>query len=396
VSEPEDTTPDEAREERLSERRERARKKRLRVAGMVAGAVVAVALLLAGLGFAAARLLDPGPAPVMLTPEQMEPAGVPAALESMIVTSPAEAATPTVESTPSAEASSAQASTVAATVTPAPTPSGEPEPFDTQRAMATVTHLARTIGPRAGGSAKELQAAQHIAAQLRGYGYTPVMRSATMPDGTVTHSILAQLPGASPAQVVVGAHIDSKGGAPGGNDNASGAATVLELARIMRNAKVTPTLVFVWFGAEEMIDSDPNHHHYGSRALVRSLTQPQRNRVAGMISVDMIGVGDRLLVRSMGRGPQSMVGYTTRSFTASGSKPAYLKDASAVGNSDHEPFELAGIPAVWVEWQSDPAYHTKRDTAEHVDTARIGQTGSLLRALIAKMTVPDMNALLRR
>jgi len=39
----------------------------------------------------------------------------------------------------------------------------------------------------------------------------------------------------------------------------------------------------------------------------------------------------------------------------------YLRDPGESGWSDHEAFELAGIPAAWIEWRDDPVYHTAAD-----------------------------------
>ncbi len=72
----------------------------------------------------------------------------------------------------------------------------------------------------------------------------------------------------SESVIVIGAHIDTVAVSPGGNDNASGVAVVLELARDLRDADIVATVQFVVFGAEEMTDSNADHHHYGSRQFV--------------------------------------------------------------------------------------------------------------------------------
>ena len=46
--------------------------------------------------------------------------------------------------------------------------------------------------------------------------------------------------------------------------------------------------------------------------------------------------------------------------------------------SDHEAYELAGIPSVWLEWRDDPAYHTTEDTVERLSSAKIASAGRLV------------------
>jgi len=66
---------------------------------------------------------------------------------------------------------------------------------------------------------------------------------------------------------VVGAHYDSinkHGGSPGANDNASGVGVILEAARVLKRADLPYVVEFVAFGAEESVDGNLAHQHYGS------------------------------------------------------------------------------------------------------------------------------------
>ncbi len=126
-----------------------------------------------------------------------------------------------------------------------------------------------------------------------------------IPNGLTSHNVIAVKQGSSPLTVLVGAHIDSWGPSPGGNDNASGCGTVLELARDLRDAAVAPTLMFVLFGNEEMIDKDPDHHHYGSRAYVSALSAAERADLVGMISVNMVAYGTTFTMRTWVRALRS-------------------------------------------------------------------------------------------
>jgi hypothetical protein len=70
------------------------------------------------------------------------------------------------------------------------------------------------------------------------------------------HNVVADIPGAEKPDeyVIIGAHIDSRDGAPGATDNGTGVAAALEAARLLMAAGVTPkrTIRFVLFGGEEV------------------------------------------------------------------------------------------------------------------------------------------------
>jgi len=266
--------------------------------------------------------------------------------------------------------------------------------FSASRALSHVTHLASKIGPRPEGRGGEERAAAYISSTLARYGYKPANQAVRLPVGRRSGNVVAVKKGASSAQLVLGAHYDSKAGSPGANDNASGVGALLELARVLKDADTQPTVVFVFFGAEEMIDSNPDHHHYGSRQYVEHLTSAQRANIAGMISVDMIGYGTSFQMRTMGKGPDSIRAMLHSFARRSGIRAERLRDLGRYGWSDHEPFELAGVPAVWVEWRDDPVYHTSRDTAGHISTARLRTTGLLLQKFVTSLSKKNVESLL--
>jgi len=92
---------------------------------------------------------------------------------------------------------------------------------------------------------------------------------------------------------LIGAHYDSIGPdfsnpdifAPGANDNGSGVAGLLEIARILSQRRYRATLIFVAFSAEE-------HNRQGSIAFVRDIIRGQNYDLKGMINIDTIGNQD--------------------------------------------------------------------------------------------------------
>ncbi len=304
----------------------------------------------------------------------------------------------TVALPPTSVPASAAASTTASTTTEPTTTSTAPVPvlpldFDGTSAMGHIQALAEGIGPRKSGTPAENDALDHATAYLQSLDYDVRAQEVSLPGGQSSQNLSAVKEGTSDSVIVIGAHIDTKAGAPGGNDNASGVAVVLELARDFRSADTVATLEFVVFGAEEMTDADADHHHYGSRQFLQGLTDEQRAALVGMVSVDMVGYGSEFTVRTMNKGPQ-LLRQMVKDYSNGHDLPArYLKDTGTYGWSDHEPFELAGYPAVWLEWREDPAYHTARDTYSHCDPEDVQRVGSMLLGFLGGLTQADLDAL---
>jgi len=110
-----------------------------------------------------------------------------------------------------------------------------PATFDRSSAVALAGELSRLYPNRSPGSEGAAGAAQWYADRLAPYGLEPHVDafSAVIPGrGKVPlRNILAVSPGRSPQTIVVMAHRDNTGAGPGANDNASGTAALLEIAR---------------------------------------------------------------------------------------------------------------------------------------------------------------------
>lgn len=186
--------------------------------------------------------------------------------------------------------------------------------------------------------------------------------------------------------IVLGAHYDSisidpldaEYYAPGANDNASGVAALLEIARIMSSEPRRATVMFVAFGAEEI-------GRLGSIEFVRFL---QRNNITvdAMLNMDIIGsqtgpngenAGDRIRVFSVG---------PNESKSRQLARAAYLIDYNLIPNmeilvqdspdrdgryGDHLSFSEVGFPAVrFIEAMEDRArQHTPQDTLDDIQAS---------------------------
>ena len=140
---------------------------------------------------------------------------------------------------------------------------------------------------------------------------------------------------ASSGDIVLGCHYDSIG--PGADDNASGVAVVLDVAKKVKG------ITFVFFDAEE-------RGLLGSKYYVKTAT------CKSMINLDMIG-------NLKGRKVESIIVY---------------------GRSDHMSFIRKGIPASWLFTGTHSRYHTKRDTPDTLDYDGLDKISSYLVKLLKK------------
>lgn len=191
-------------------------------------------------------------------------------------------------------------------------------------------------------------------------------------------NVIGVLPGADPAlaeeAVVFGAHYDHLGlssGAvhPGADDNASGTAVVVGLARAFAAAGPRPrTLVFALFGAEEL-------GLIGSGRYVKAPAVPL-GRTAAMLNFDMVGRlrDGKLTIGGVesGRDLRAVVSEATRATGVSAS----LGD-SPYGPSDHSQFYGAGAPVLFFHTGGHADYHRPTDTADKIDAAGMARIATL-------------------
>ncbi|MBI3971511.1 MAG: M28 family peptidase [Chloroflexi bacterium] len=173
--------------------------------------------------------------------------------------------------------------------------------------------------------------------------------------------------------IVAGAHYDSVQVSPGANDNASGTAVLLELARVLSHEPLGVDLTLIAFGAEEL-------GLLGSAHFVGQLNRAETGRVAAMLNFDMVGVGDELLAGGTSR----LVQLTQEIGEARGVRVGRMGDGFA-NRSDHAPFLAAGVPSIFFSVMDDPNYHTADDRAEHISARRLEEVGAIGAQLIRRL-----------
>ncbi|MGD9785179.1 MAG: M28 family peptidase [Hyphomicrobiaceae bacterium] len=250
-------------------------------------------------------------------------------------------------------------------------------------------------------------AARVIERELAAIGLAPQAQR-YMAAGQEVRNVWAALPPADtnaittsdkkPPLFILGAHYDSFGRAPGANDNGTGTAAVLELARLFKAAPPSAVelrfVLFVneeppWFGTTEM----------GS-ARYAELVRGEGRRVAGMISLETLGAfsdveGSQEYPIPLGLGLPSKANFiafvtlpTSRKFlhdvVASFRSHTRFPTIGGVGPwwidgmawSDHAPFDERGFPALMI---TDTAlfrylhYHKPTDTPDKIDYERLAR-----------------------
>jgi Zn-dependent M28 family amino/carboxypeptidase len=267
---------------------------------------------------------------------------------------------------------------------------------DMRRIERDVTYLTTTALPRNAGHPESLErTAAWIAQSFRESGARVSVQS-FQARGHTWQNVIAEFSPRNPSEpvLIIGAHYDAfgdVGSRPGADDNASGTAGLLELARLLGYAHLTAPLMLVaytneeppFFGSEEM----------GSAVHAASLAHAHR-LVKGMICLEMIGFyspqqtwpsplfsllypkqgdfiavaggwRDRKLARWLKRGILGAGGIPVVSFTG----PRETSDAS-----DQRNYWSHGWPAVMLTdtaFLRNPNYHTTRDTAATLDYRRM-------------------------
>ena len=271
--------------------------------------------------------------------------------------------------------------------------------------------LAGRIGERNLWHYSALQAAaDYIENTLVQLGYRPVDEPFES-RGTPVRNIIAEKQGTSMAEeiILVGAHYDSVIGSPGANDNGSGVAALLELARLLADQELPRTVRFVAFVNEE----PPFFYSPEMGSLINARAARGRgDRIQAMLSLETIGhYSDRPgsqrypfplslfyphtanFIGFVGNlGSRRLVHSAVQSFRRSSSFPSEGAAAPAwitgVGWSDHWSFWQAGYPAIMV---TDTAfyryayYHTADDTPDKVDTERMARVVTGLASVIADL-----------
>ena len=210
-------------------------------------------------------------------------------------------------------------------------------------------------------------ARDQLIGQLQSFGLSPTTQHYSSSHG---ENVLVEIAGTRyPNQwVVLGAHYDSRNGggaslpAPGADDNASGSAGVMELARVLSaGGPYERSLRFIWFSGEE-------YGLHGSKANAQSSANAGQD-IVGMINLDMIAYrapGDALDCDwLMSSTSPDLTNYCDRMAKQYVSNWASGKGTMLAGTSDHASYFGQGFPTAWPfedAGQHCPWIHTVNDS----------------------------------
>ena len=262
--------------------------------------------------------------------------------------------------------------------------------FRARRALDDVRTIAR-MGPREATTDVYERAARFVEGRLDELGYEVTRQYLDVPAGVSwgipvrggeTFNVIARPRTFEPARpwVVVGAHLDTVPQAPGADDNASGVAMMLELARLAARRPPRTQAVFIAFAAEEPRAGGDDGHHYGSRAFMRRLDEERAATLIGAMSLDRVGVGRDVRVCTGGLGSGALADVVLARAGALGVGVAPCANRA----SDHWSFERAGFDGVRLLGEDHDAYHTAGDLPRVVSGAQLARIGSLAWAALRR------------
>jgi hypothetical protein len=276
-----------------------------------------------------------------------------------------------------------------------------------------VEKLAGEIGERNFLHYKELMAAaDFLDASFAEAGYQ-VQRQGYTIDNQTYYNLEVEIPGTQKADeiVIIGGHYDSVSGSPGANDNGTGAAATVELARLFAGKKPSRTLRFVEFVNEE----PPFFFSEGMGSLVYASRCKQRSeKVVAMLSLETIGYySDKIgsqryplpelssiyplqgnFISFIGNlASESLVRDAIASFRRHTQFPsegtALPNEITGVSWSDQWSFWQQGYPGVMVTDTAPfryPYYHTSDDTPDKVNYESLARVVAGLEYAIADLS----------
>lgn len=290
-----------------------------------------------------------------------------------------------------------------------PLPAISPAQSELADRLAThVKFLSGTIGERNVERANSLRAAlEYARTDFRRNAYAASEHPYSL-QGHEVSNLEAILPGSGSENesVIVGAHYDSVSGTVGADDNGTGVAAVLELARMLQGSKLRKSVRFVLF-----VNEEPPYFQTDTMGSLVYARQLRRDNVAvsAMISLEMLGYYSDspasqkypALLGMFYPGRGNFIGFVgesnspdlvrraVRRFRETTSFPSEGVAAPAewpgVGWSDHWSFWQANYPAIMITDTAlfrNPYYHTPRDTADKLDFEKMARVVEGVRGVV--------------
>ena len=260
--------------------------------------------------------------------------------------------------------------------------------------------------PRAVNTEQIKEVEEYLIKQFQSYGYTKIDKQqffynngnnenairrssqadkylaptadSTDADGVGNNIIVTKRAEDTTNELILSAHFDSTENSYGVNDNASGVAVVLELARVLSDIDLPYNVKFIMFSGEEK-------YMLGSRWYVNTLSEEERKNIIGVINIDTIAEKSNLGYMLMLHGGKKI---ENNQYTDEDLKRLADANKNSISelfedenrfiptmamNSDHYPFSLVGIPAVSIvqDWKDGINANSSEDVFEKIDADRL-------------------------
>jgi hypothetical protein len=292
----------------------------------------------------------------------------------------------------------------------------EPRADEVRSWETSVPHLAQTLAVLPGPRSVEDPAAmalteELVAGALTGAGFSVHREEVRHAQGTLhrhapVHNVLTPVPAKGDFWLVA-AHLDTIPGSPGADDDASGIAVLLEMARLVGGSTPPPPVVFALFNEEET-------GLLGSRQFVGDGASSWGDRLRGALVMDSVGFYDA--ARDTQQAPSPLGPFTPsvadflsiltvadssmlvgRFISARNAAAPALRLVSFapprpmaervpdLWRSDHAPFWAAGLPALFLTDTANfrnPRYHTPDDVRASLDLPRLAQLSHVMAAFV--------------
>ena len=297
-------------------------------------------------------------------------------------------------------------STVQVHAAAAAQPSLRGEGIDATQLLEDVRALAAPeLEGRLTGTPGSLRARDYLRRRFKEIGLQPVNGSHeqtfafTSPRGKTPQefpdamNLLGMVPGSRERDryVLVTAHYDHLGVRDrqtyhGADDNASGVAAMLAVARSFAAAPAPVSILFAAFDAEEQ----------GLRGARHFVARPpiDLRRVIAVVNMDMVGRGDRNVIFVAGTGhypglkPAVEDAAAARKITVrfGHDKPGVAGEEDWTNSSDHGPFHEAGVPFLYFGVEDHADYHKPTDTADKIPRAFYVEAATLVLETVRRLS----------
>ena len=283
----------------------------------------------------------------------------------------------------------------------------------------TVEYLAsQELGGRFPGTAGDTLASEFIVEKLRSLKLKPIVKGKkktgyfhdftygkTKEQERTTHNIIAVLSGKDKhlrnEYIVVGSHYDhlglggqnsgsrrpdTLGVHPGADDNASGDAVVLELAKYFKKARSSRSIIFAFFGAEEQgLIGSKNFLEWMKNDDTRRINLPvDKKGIVAMVNLDMVGRMRDNAMSVSGTGTSSEFKAMVEAVAAQTNlNVACTPDG--YGPSDHASFVAQDIPVLFLTTGGHMEYHTPDDVPPTLNYEGLQQTLDFSKELITRI-----------